>query len=338
MNKYLQYNSIDFAQEPSFIRWVNSSDADDEIFWQQWALDHPEKKEEIEKAKLLVSQIVFKKEKVDKDIEDKVWSEINKVVQSNTGKSIADKTSSTTKINSKGKLIRLMSLAAVAAMAIFFIMVGAGNNYDTTIETQFAKTKEITLPDGSLVFLNADSRLEYDKKSWQSNRELVLQGEGFFEVQKGSNFVVKTKKGDVSVLGTSFNIYQRKEEFKVHCATGKVSVFASKNTTILTANQSVSIPDHLHSINKNVLPNENRSNWKQGIYTYKNETIQTVVKELERQLDLSIKIPDEVKEEQYTGSFNMLDKENALAEVFWPLGMEYQKEGKNIIVSKTSTK
>ncbi len=69
-----------------------------------------------------------------------------------------------------------------------------------------------------------------------------------------------TYKGEVAVLGTSFNIYSRGEAFDVLCKTGKVSVTAAKNTTILTPNQSVSIPDQMHQVKKIVNQNESRSN------------------------------------------------------------------------------
>lgn len=333
MNEYIQYDSVDFAQDDSFVRWVKEENSEDETFWQEWISNHPDKKEEVEKAIIIVKQIVFEKDEIEKEVEERVWSGIHTSVTKNT-----EKTLFKTNTISRGKIISLASIAAVAAMLIFFLMVGVGSGYDTTIQTQYAEMETIKLPDGSLVYLNADSDLEYNTANWIEERTLNLEGEAFFEVKKGSQFMVKTKKGNVTVLGTSFNVYQRSKDFKVHCKTGKVSVFAAKNTSILTANQSVSIPNQIHQIEKDISPSDNRSNWKNGIYTYRNESIEKIAKELERQLDLNISLPEELKKQLYTGSFSTTDKETALSEVFWPLDMEYTEEGRNIIVTNKAPK
>lgn len=333
MNEYIQYDSVDFAQDDSFVRWVKAESEEDEIFWRDWINNHPDKKDEVEKAIIIVKQIVFKNDSIEKEAEERVWSGIHASVSKNTENTPAKSNGS-----SRSIVIRLASLAAVAAMFIFFLVVGVGNDYDTVIETQYAEMQTIKLPDGSIVYLNADSDLKYDAENWMDERTLNLEGEAFFEVEKGSQFMVKTKKGNVTVLGTSFNVYQRNKDFKVFCKTGKVSVTAAKNTSILNPNQSISVPNQIHQIEKDISTSDNRSNWKNGIYSYKNETIDEIVNELERQLDLTITLPEELKKKQYTGSFSTTDKETALSEVFWPLDMEYVKEGNNIIVSKKGSK
>lgn len=331
MNKFLQYDSVDFAQEDSFVRWIKEDNTEDEAFWLEWINNNPSKKEEFEKAKILVKQIAFKNDTIKKETEERVWSKINASV---TNKSDTQTIKSN---SSRAKVIRLASIAAVAAMAIFFLMVGVGNNYDTQIKTQFAEMQSIELPDGSIAYLNADSHLKYDKDTWEKERTLNLEGEAFFEVKKGSQFMVNTKKGNVTVLGTSFNVYQRNRDFKVYCKTGKVSVFAAKNTTILMPNQSVSIPKQIHEIEKSNSSSQNRSNWRDGIYTYTNESIEEVVKELERQLDVKISIPEELKNQKYTGGFNANIQENALSEVFWPLDMVIESNGREIVIKKKVT-
>ena len=335
MNKYLQYDSFDFAQEQSFVRWVRKSDIKDIVFWEEWTAKHPEKEEEVTKAISLVNQITFKKEKIGAGVEDKVWSGIKEVIEevSSTNNQFTKQVTTSKSINN-GRLIRLASLAAVAAMAIFFLMVNTQSDFDSTVQTQFADIQSITLPDGSVVQLNSDSKLSYDSKRWGSDRMIELKGEAFFEVKKGSKFTVHTDNGNVKVLGTSFNVYSRAKAFDVYCKTGKVSVTAEKSTTILTPNQAVSIQNQKHNIQKIVKPNENRSNWKEGLYTYTAENVGEVVKELERQLDIKILISETLKKKLYTGSFNTVGIESALSEVFWPLDLKYSIDGNNVAISK----
>ncbi|MEM8906839.1 MAG: FecR family protein, partial [Bacteroidota bacterium] len=87
-----------------------------------------------------------------------------------------------------------------------------------------ASQEQITLPDGSQVWLNAASKLQFDETNFAQNRILELEGEAFFRVQKGAQFTVKTSNGAIRVLGTSFNVYTRKNQLTVGCFTGKVGV------------------------------------------------------------------------------------------------------------------
>lgn len=332
MNNYLQYDAVDFAQEQSFVRWIQKSDSQDSIFWEEWTTNHPEKNEEITKAIAIVNQIKFKEGKIAEGVEDKVWSNIKVAVEKETINNIP-KTTTLAAPKTSSKLIKMISLAAVAAIAIFFLMINTGSDFDSTIQTQYADVQSVTLPDGSVVQLNSDSKLSYNSKTWDSDRMLELEGEAFFEVKKGSKFIVHTDNGNVAVLGTSFNVYSRSKKFDVYCTTGKVSVTAEKNTTILTPNQSVTVRGKKHDIQKDIMVSDGRANWKEGIYTYKGVSIMEVIKELERQLDLKISISKELKKTQFTGSFTTTDKETALAEVFWPLGLKYENDGKHVIVT-----
>ncbi|HAA21067.1 MAG TPA: hypothetical protein DCP28_20760, partial [Cytophagales bacterium] len=69
---------------------------------------------------------------------------------------------------------------------------------------------------------------------WEEERHLTLEGEAFFEVEKGSSFVVETEAGNVSVLGTSFNVRQRAAALEVVCYTGKVGVSVDETEEVLT--------------------------------------------------------------------------------------------------------
>ncbi len=333
MNKYLEYDSVDFAQEESFLRWVRRSDTQDITFWEEWISKHPEKKDDIDKAIALVNQITFKEANVEQGAKEKVWSHIQDGI-SKDNQSEKSTVKSIPKKKSNAKVIGLLRLAAVAVMAIAFMMVTMNNKFDTTIQTQYADVQTITLPDGSTVQLNSDSKLSYDTESWATDRTLELDGEAFFEVKKGSSFVVETNNGNVTVLGTSFNVYTRELAFDVYCKTGKVSVNTKDQKTVLTPNQSVTVKDRKHLLQDTVEVNNNRALWKDGIYTYDNVPVAIVVNELERQLDIKIKISKSLINKQYTGSFTTTDKMTALSEVLWPLNLKFTIDGNNVIVTE----
>jgi transmembrane sensor len=327
MDKYLQYDHIELSEDSSFIRWAKDSNTQDENNWEEWLVNHPEKAEKVEQAKSIVLAMKFALEKPTKETEDKVWSKISSTINS-------DQLPSLDKKRNRRGIIKMLMYGAAAAVAVFFIFQNIGNDYDTSVNVPFAKTENVTLPDGSKVMINSGSELKYDAKSWAENRTVSLKGEAFFSVEKGSKFIVETNNGSVQVLGTSFNVYDRGNQFNVLCETGKVAVKSASQETILTPQQSVSIRDSKHLFEKNVAIIDRRSTWQKGIFVYKASPLDEVIAELERQFDISISIENSLVDSNYTGSFNKVNRENALTEVFYPLGLKFEIDGKNVLVSK----
>ena len=133
-------------------------------------------------------------------------------------------------VQPKGKLISMAWYKVAAAVVI--ILLGSTSFmriYTTTVFSEKGNHINHTLPDGSLVEINAASQISYHPYWWNIDRAVNLEGEAFFEVKKGSKFNVNSTYGNTEVLGTSFNIYARNHKYKVFCKTGKVSV--SNNTS-----------------------------------------------------------------------------------------------------------
>jgi ferric-dicitrate binding protein FerR (iron transport regulator) len=109
------------------------------------------------------------------------------------------------------------------------------------------------LPDGSKVWLNADTKISYDKSFNNKTREIELNGEAFFDVvhDAGRPFIIHTEKADVKVLGTAFNIRNYKDEdlLETSLIRGKIEVILSGNTE----NKIVLKPSEKLSITKNVI-------------------------------------------------------------------------------------
>ena len=129
---------------------------------------------------------------------------------------------------------------------ILFVNTGAPKNINN-YKTGFAQTKSLTLPDGSKVILNANSSLRITT-DWTkaAEREVWLEGEAFFEVEKkpatNQKFVVHAKDVDVEVLGTRFNVNTRHETSTVALEEGKVKLSAKgKLETILIGKRKTSI-------------------------------------------------------------------------------------------------
>ncbi|MDH7447718.1 FecR family protein [Aquimarina sp. 2201CG14-23] len=230
----------------------------------------------------------------------------------------------------KSKVIKLRTWiysAATVAVILFGLKTMFFNT--TKVSTAMAETKNWTLPDNSVVTLNADSSIEYDQNSFLEDRTLILKGEAFFDVAKGSQFTVNTKNGDVTVLGTEFNVYSRNTTIEVHCFEGKVSVSNSKNTTILTPGKGTK------SLNNQTFTpleiKESKPGWIQQKSTFNQVRLARVIAELERQYDVTFTANDIDTNRLFSGFFTHTDLNKALKTCFEPMNISYIfKNSKNI--------
>ncbi len=144
------------------------------------------------------------------------------------------------------KKINYVKLAiSVAAVLLLFVSV----NYFLSpsifsVETAYGASQKVELPDGSVAWLGAHSKLSYNKKNWNKNKKINLIGSAYFEVKKGQKFEVITPNGNVSVLGTKFQVKSISDLFKTVCFEGKVLVHTLKKDIVLKAGESVQKYDH----------------------------------------------------------------------------------------------
>lgn len=130
---------------------------------------------------------------------------------------------------------RIMRYAAVVAAIcitaiVTYVVAGSGKGSETILITAKGSTGQFTLPDGTNVRLNSDTRLIYDPESFMADgkRRVSIEGEAFFDVTKDAEhpFVVKLTDMEVEVLGTSFDVrnYSFSSKEEVVLLTGKVKV------------------------------------------------------------------------------------------------------------------
>ena len=202
-------------------------------------------------------------------------------------------------------------------------------NTITSFETQIAQTKSVTLPDNSEVILNSASKLSFNEKKWADKRALTLEGEAFFKVQKGQTFSVNTTAGIITVLGTQFNVKERKNYFEVHCYEGLVSVTHNTKTIKLPPGKTFRV---INGTIENVEDfNTQNPSWIQQESSFTQIPLEQVIAELERQYDIKIKLEGVDTSKLFTGSFTHTDKKIALQAVTIPLKLSYKSEGKTII-------
>ena len=221
------------------------------------------------------------------------------------------------------------SIGVAASIILLFGLFSIFTTDLITHKTNFGETKTISLLDGSEVILNSKSTITFNEVDWKENRQLTLDGEAYFKVEKGSTFTVNTNNGSVVVLGTQFNVNSKDDFFDVVCYEGKVSVNSNSLDYILLPTNS------FRKINESSLESSttqlSQPTWIDGESTFKSVPIKYVITALEDQYN--IKIDSELIDDStiFSGSFPHENLNIALITVFDALKIRYnQKEKRKI--------
>ncbi|HEY4289951.1 MAG TPA: FecR family protein [Puia sp.] len=256
----------------------------------------------------------------------------------------------------------LFASSVAASLIIFFIVsrppkpVKAAPN---VISTRFGSKSRVQLPDGTEVWLNADSRLTYGKDFGSRVREVALSGEAFFDVQKDADhpFIIHTGALDIRVLGTAFNIrsYQNEKTSEATLIRGAIEVTMNSSPErkivmrpsdrLVVQNEgniktsSPAKEDTLYWVKKvDVKENDKaslESVWKKNCLAFRNESLEDVAGRIEHWFNVKVDIQDEeLKKMTYSCDF----KDESLVQVMEALHLtgrfQYQIVNDSVIISK----
>ena len=220
-------------------------------------------------------------------------------------------------------------LSIAASILVVLGCYFAFNFGEITYETSYAEQKTINFPDGSEVVLNAKSVINFNEKDWRNNRTILLKGEAFFKVKKGSTFSVQTSNGLVRVLGTQFNVKDTDTFFEVVCYEGKVSVTNNKKEYVLSPGNAIRKVDGKDSEKHN--KENSLPSWLNGESSFVSVPLKYVILELDKQYNIEIdahRIDDSII---FTGSFSNKDLKLALVSVFKTMDIQYTKEKNGVL-------
>jgi transmembrane sensor len=228
---------------------------------------------------------------------------------------------------------------AIAASVTLLLAIGISVLYFSTnvsITCPRGEQMSVRLPDQSSVLLNSETRISYNKVGWKLQRKVIIKGEVFFNVQKGERFTVKTDVAEISVLGTSFNVFAREGEVKVNCFTGKVSVKNRSNnpkTVILPPGKETTVLRSKQPAEPKAFDIKKGARWRIGEFYFINDKIAKVISELERQYKVSIEYNGDTNR-YYTGSFTNRNLTEALDLLCIPMNMKYSKNNNSIKINQ----
>lgn len=257
----------------------------------------------------------------------------------------------------KNHWLNFKFVGKIAASVLIVVSVGAASYYigkassepvaspvayfETTTPSG-ARTK-VVLPDQSVVWVNSGSTLRYANNFNEDGRKVQLDGEAYFEVTPDSlkPFVVKSKRLDIKVLGTSFNVkaYGQDEITDVTLVEGKVNVSLRDNTSptgevTLAPNRRLSFNKKTNGVQVDEVNAEDALAWMSGGMKFSDQTFASIAKDLERKFNVRIRIEsDRLRKDVFSGSFTSeysLDK--ILREVDVERRYTWSRSGDEVII------
>ena len=197
----------------------------------------------------------------------------------------------------------------------------------------------VILPDGTKVWLNSHTELTYNGDYGKGNRQVVLSGEGYFEVAKDttSRFIVKAGEIEVEALGTTFNVkaYQEDRELTTTLFEGKVRTSVGKDEVILKPDESLSFD----KFSRRMIVSDDLAAyarmWKDNELVFKGATMEEVAVMLDRLYNVKVRFTSEkVKHYRFSGVIKNNSLDNVIELISLTAPIMYKKVGGEIIIEE----
>jgi transmembrane sensor len=168
------------------------------------------------------------------------------------------------------------------------------------------QTDSVLLADGSIVWLNQNSKLYYPQKFKSKTRTVKLEGEAYFVVSKNAEipFKVETQHSTITVLGTTFNVFTDTLQTEINLQSGKVNVQSAYTRSSIDLLPNYKAVAGKTSFTKSTISNPNYLSWKTGVFVFENTPLEKVVHDLNRFYKHQIVLIDPKPEQQFTARFN----------------------------------
>ena len=208
-----------------------------------------------------------------------------------------------------------------------------------TLHVPAGQRAELTLADGTNVWLNAKTKLTFPNRFSKSNREVKLDGEAYFTVRHDpeNQFMVNTGSYAIKVLGTEFNVaaYQSNNTFETALLKGSVEISS------LQSDEKIKLlPDYMAYLKDGKLIQRRIYDyehflWRKGLICFVNERMETIIAKLQLYYDVKIQVENrEILKYPYTGKFWTKDGiEHVIKVLKIHADFEYEKDNENNVIT-----
>jgi len=223
-----------------------------------------------------------------------------------------------------------ITYAVALGLALIFVLPIAYDSLTTeTLVTQTTDFRTLQLPDGSTITLNAGSQIKYKKDFNTDHRSLTMTGEAYFDVQNGNTpFVIQTNQGQVTVLGTSFNVRSREDGFEVGVNEGIVKVSNDSKSVILHKGQMIGVDSNFDEKNLQNISYTNYPDWMHEKLVCEQTPLSEVCDEIERTFGISFEFANpSFSDITVTGVIDAKDLNTVLSTISFLTQHEFKFDG-----------
>lgn len=201
------------------------------------------------------------------------------------------------------------------------------------IATPKGATFQVTLPDGSVAWLNAASSIRFPVAFSKDSRQVEITGEAYFEIEKDkAPFRVKAAGGEIQVLGTKFNVngYTDESALKVTLLEGAVKVAGHRDSVMLRpGQQAVLVSGHADVTPADI---DEVMAWKNGNFVFNSLTLPEIMRQISRWYDIEVTYEGPVSQKRFTGIVGRNESIEEVLSFMQAAGIRYKMNDRKIIV------
>jgi len=210
--------------------------------------------------------------------------------------------------------------------------------YNTLSNPRGSKVIDMTLSDGTQVWLNAGSSVTYPIAFTGNERKVTITGEAYFEVahEKSKPFLVSKGDMQVEVLGTHFNVnaYDDESEINVTLLEGSVKVYNNKGAVTIKPGEQVQITINQQPVINKQTDLEEVMGWKNGKFFFTSADIKTIMRQVARWYDVEVIYEERTPDQLFGGEVPRNSNLSQMMKILEYSGVHYDINGKKIIIKK----
>lgn len=345
---YKDYDIANFITDEFFIQWIKNPTENNSHFWEKWMNQHPEKRAMVNEAANLIRSVKYAHSP---EFTDKMYVETyERILKAETEVNQAKPTRDYKTSIQKGNRLDIFPIRGMAASLLVLFCLWA--QYEAfqyqpqpaekpkipmiTRSNPAGQKSVIDLPDGTKIYLNSESEIEFPKEFSADIRLVSLKGEAFFEVQKENRpFLIESGTVKIHVLGTSFNVRQiTNEPLYVALVTGKVRVNAANGDQVSLSPDEMLVMERGGGFYKTGFDAMDITGWKDNYLVFKSTKFSDVIEKLENWYGVKIAVKGLIDPKwTYSGVYKDEMLENVLRGICMTSGMTYQIDKKQITIT-----
>lgn len=339
---YTEYTAKDFSRDAFFWSWVTQPSPQSDSFWTRFVNDHPEKKKAVEEARKMVEQLSHSQQRLPEERVEQIWQKL-KNEHADLDQPHNDPIPLPSASHRENRSIGWYKVAAAVGgmLLLFFAYLFNRQMQYEVISTGYGETQEVLLPDSSMVTLNANTEIRYQKNWEQQEREVWIEGEAFFSVQHKKNhqkFTVYADKAKVEVVGTEFTVSNRREKTQVVLKEGEVHFWVDEaGKTVkpikMKPGELVAYSASADTLEQKIVDPLPYSSWTHNELIFEEATLQEILTVLEDSYGYTLQVKDKsVLQKKFTGTVPADEIEILLQGIAQAHHLRVSQKGKTVIL------